>query len=90
MQEGGFLRPLNNNGQTSKVIDSNVNTTWNQELEEGKWKEMEQWREGQNSKEKLKGENGKKRKKRAGKSKCFRAFSNYGFAANYNSHLGPK
>lgn len=71
MQEGGFLRPLNSSGQTSKVIYSNVNTTWNRELEGGKWKEMEQWREGQNSKEKLKGENGKKRKKKSGKEQMF-------------------
>lgn len=64
MQERGFLRPLNSNVQTSKVIDNNLNTTWNQDLEGGKWKEMEQWREGQNSKEKLKGENGKKKEKK--------------------------
>lgn len=71
MQDEGFLRPLNNNGQTSKVTDSNVNTTWNQELEEGKWKEIEQWRECQNSKEKLKGENEKKKEKKTGKEQMF-------------------
>lgn len=63
MQEGGFSRLLNINGQTYEKITSKVNLTRHQELEGVNWKEGEQQKESQNLSTKQEGEMEKKKEK---------------------------
>lgn len=63
MQEGGFSRLLNINGQTYEKITSKVNLTGHQELEGVNWKEGEQHKESQNVSTKQEGEMEKKKEK---------------------------
>lgn len=63
MQEGGFSRLLNINGQTYEKITSKVNLTRHQELERVNWKEGEQQKESQNLSTKQEGEMEKKKEK---------------------------
>lgn len=63
MQEGGFSRLLDINGQTYEKITSKVNLTRHQELERVNWKEGEQQKESQNLSTKQEGEMEKKKGK---------------------------
>lgn len=62
IQEEGFSRLLDINGQTYEKITSKVNLTRHQELERVNWKEGEQQKESQNLSTKQKGEMEKKGK----------------------------
>lgn len=63
MQEGGFSRLSDINGQTYEKITSKVNLTRHQELERVNWKEGEQQKESQNLSTKQEGEMEKKKEK---------------------------
>lgn len=83
MQEGGFSRLLNINGQTYEKITSKVNLTRHQELEGVNWKEGEQQKESQNLSTKQEGEMEKKRKNERERVK------NLGHSQSMKPHQGP-